>query len=46
MPLSTPTVLIYNTIAVKNPKLVSLLQSCIYKVDLRLAFINNLSKTY
>jgi hypothetical protein len=46
MPLLTPIVLIYNTIAIKNPKLVSLLQSYIYKVNLRLAFINNLSKTY
>ena len=46
MPLLTPTVLIYNTIAIKNAKLISLLQSCICKVDLRLAFINNLGKTY
>ena len=46
MPLLTPIVLIYNTIAIKNPKLVLLLQSCICKVDLRLVFINNLSKTH
>ena len=46
MPLSTPIVLIYNTIAVKNPKLILLLQSHIYKVDLRLIFINDLGKTY
>jgi hypothetical protein len=46
MTLLTPIVLIYNTIAVKNPELVLLLQSCIYKVDLRLAFINDLGKTY
>ena len=46
MPLLTPIVFIYNTIAVKNPELVLLLQSCICKVDLRLAFINNLNKTH
>ena len=46
MPLLTPIVLIYNIIAVKNLKLVSLLQSYIYKVDLGLAFINNLGKTH
>ena len=37
MPLLTPIVIIYNTIAVKNH---------ICKVNLRLAFINNLGKTY
>ena len=46
MPLLTPIVVIYNTITVKNPKLVLLLQSHICKVDPRLAFINNLGKTY
>ena len=46
MPLSTLIVLIYNIIAVKNAKLVLLLQSYICKVDLKLAFINNLGKTY
>ena len=46
MPLLTPIVLIYNIIAVNNPKLVLLLQSYIYKVNLRLAFINDLGKTY
>jgi hypothetical protein len=46
MPLLTPIVLIYNTIAVKNPELVLLLQSHIYKVDLKLAFINDPGKTH
>ena len=46
MPLLTRTLFIYNTIAVKNTKLVLLLQSCIYKADLKLAFINDLGKTY
>ena len=46
MPLLTPIVLIYNTIAVKNAKLVLLLQSRICKVDLKLAFINNPGKTH
>jgi hypothetical protein len=46
MPLLTPIVLIYNIIAIKNPKLVLLLQNRICKVNLRLAFINNLGKTH
>jgi len=46
MPLLTYIVLIYNIIAVKNPKLVLLLQSSICKVDLKLAFINDPGKTY
>ena len=46
MPLLTPTVLIYNIIVIKNAELVLLLQNYICKVDLRLAFINNLGKTY
>jgi hypothetical protein len=46
MPLLTLIVLIYNIIAIKNPELVSLLQSRICKVDLRLAFINDPGKTY
>ena len=46
MPLLTPTVFIYNIIAVKNAKLILLLQSYICKVDLKLTFINNLGKIY
>jgi len=46
MPLLTPIVFIYNIIAIKNPKLVLLLQGYIYKVNLKLAFINDLGKTH